>query len=123
MGFFSWKTSDTDRSIPNIHAKKRTFKVHVPIPKEFGGGCLVEENYDGYGRFDGQDIYILVAKWNAPEECEGQSDEWIRRKGIDLACYDKDNFSLKYPIKITERKMDYEDALPSKNCEYQGYFY
>lgn len=123
MGFFSWKTSDTDRSISNLYSSRGTFPVYVLIPKEFGGGHLVEKRYEGYGEFGGKDIFNLVAEWNAPEECKWKTDEWIRLKGIELYHGNDKKNDLKYPIKITEYKMNYEDALPSERCEYQGYFY
>lgn len=122
MGFFSWKCSDTERSISNRYSERGTFPVYVLIPEEFGGGYIKEENYEGYGIFGNRDIYALVAYWNCPEKCIG-NDDYDRNFGIDIACYDWQNMSLKYPIKITEQPMKYEDAKPSLNCEDQGYFY
>lgn len=122
MGFFSWKTSDTDRSISNQYSSRGTFPVYVLIPEEFGGGYIKEENYEGYGEFGSRDMYALVAQWNCPEKCVGD-DEVDRSVGIEIACYDEDNLSLKYPIKITEEPMKYEDAKASYNCPLQGYFY
>lgn len=62
MGFFSWKTSDTNRSISNIYSSKGSFPVYVLIPQEFGGGYIEERNYEGYGEFGGVDVYALVNK-------------------------------------------------------------
>lgn len=45
----------------------------------------------------------------------------LRWLGIIMACYDKDNFALKYPIKITTREMEYENASPSKRDPNQGW--
>lgn len=122
MGFFSWNTSDTNKSISNKYSIKGALPVYIPIPKEFGGGYIKENNYEGYGEFGGKDIYALVARWNKPELCCGNDDE-DREIGIRIACYDEDNAKLKYPIKITEYPCLYEDAEPSTNCEYQGFFY
>jgi hypothetical protein len=122
MGFFSWKTSDTNRSISNQYSSRGTFPVYVLIPQEFGGGYIKEENYEGYGVFGGKDIYTLVANWNCPEKCVGDDDK-DRDIGIDIACYDEENDKLKYPIKITEKPMKYEDAKSSDSCPDQGYFY
>ena len=122
MGFFSWKTSDTNKSISNVYSSRGSFRVFVLIPQEFGGGFIVEDSYEGYGRFGGEDIYALVAKWNCPEKCCGDVEK-DRIVGIDIACYDEDNAALKYPIKITEKLMRYEDASPSNGCEDQGFFY
>jgi hypothetical protein len=55
----------------------------------------------------------------------------IRNIGIDIACYDEDNASLPYPIKITSKKTGicYEELPPSKwdpeqgLCEYRSQRY
>lgn len=46
----------------------------------------------------------------------------IRSIGIDIACYDEDNASLPYPIKITSKKTGicYEELPPSKWDPEQG---
>ena len=116
MGFFSWMTCDTMRSIANRYSSRKTFPVYVLIPKEFGGGHLIESNYEGYGEFAGADIYSLVAYWN-----KGTTDRGV---GISIACYDEDNAKLKYPIKIAESPdAVYENEEPSVECPHQGYFY
>lgn len=47
--------------------------------------------------------------------------DWKRSIGIDIACYDEQNEKLPYPIKITTREMDYENARPSKSDPNQGW--
>lgn len=128
MGFFSWITSDTKKSISNTYSDRGTFPVYVLIPEEFGGGHIKEDCYEGYGVFGGKDVYELVAQWNKPEDCITDKDKEKQRNhnrsiGIDIACYDEDNASLDFPIKITEFPMKYEDAEISKSCPKQGYFY
>lgn len=128
MGQFSWKTSDTGQQVFCEDPKET---VYVPIPKEFqdliGTDCLAEPDYDGYGHFGGRDIYALVAIWNLGidkfKNPNGiiKTDEQIRPSGIDIACYDEDNFKLKYPIKITSCKMPYEKAEPSASDPDQGW--
>lgn len=121
MGFFSWKTSDTKKSIPNIYSGKEPVPVYVLSP--FGEKYnIYEDEYQGYGVFNGVDIYALVAKWNEPLSCIGDV-EHDRLIGINLACSNEKNSKLKYPIKIVEKLVDYENALPSESCPYQGYFY
>ena len=56
MGFFSWKTSDTKRSIPNAHASKETFTVFL---KDDKGNIWEEKAYDGYGKFNSKDYHEL----------------------------------------------------------------
>lgn len=131
MGFFSWKTSDTNRSISNIASIRGTFPVYVLIPKEFQkeyGTYIEEKNYEGYGVFGNEDMYSLVAKWNVPEQCKKDGklldNDDLRMIGIEIACYDEKNAKLKYPIKIVEDKnLKYEEVAPSKNAPDQGFFY
>ena len=61
MGFFSWITSDTKKSIANTHSRKKTFTVHMITEN---GMVFTEENYEGYGVFGGKDIYELIAEMN-----------------------------------------------------------
>ena len=46
MGFFSWKTQDTDRSIANNYSNKSVFSVTMTDNK---GNRWHEHNYEGYG--------------------------------------------------------------------------
>lgn len=61
--------------------------------------------------------------------CNNVSDKEMKEKygasfkreiGIDIAAYDEDNEKLKYPIKITDRIIPYEDVAPSKGDPDQG---
>ena len=61
MGFFSFKTTDTGRSISNRHSHKGTFPVVIVDNK---GNIYRENNYGGYGIFGGKDIFILTAEMN-----------------------------------------------------------
>lgn len=172
MGQFSWLDCKTNKQIVDDKMKD----VYLLIPKEFGGGHIVEHRYDGYGNFGRCDVYDLVATWNreilskkpnyffpaaikraqwisdmypwhsdysekidiqihnkpwyeayanlelteeeVAEQC-GAEWRWI---GIELACYDEDNFALPYPIKITyDEKAIYEHCPPSLSDPNQGW--
>ena len=79
MGFFSWKTSDTNRSIANQYSGRDTFVVHM-ITED--GRVFTEEEYEGYGVFGGTDIYELIAEMNGL--ClDGDTDQ-KRGAAIDL---------------------------------------
>ena len=88
MGFFSFKTMDTNRSIVNNYSELPTFKVVMTDDK---GQQWVERDYCGYGVFGGKDYYELVAEMNGykKEDFKGDSIwEGLRMKGIDIAFSD-----------------------------------
>ena len=60
------------------------------------------------------------------EKCRKDFDKYFdyRYIGIALACYDEDNETLPYPIKITYNpNAVYEDCIPSKSDPNQGWEY
>lgn len=63
MGFFSFITSDTNQSIPNIHSSRKTFPVYLVTPGP-SRQVFEEKEYDGYGVFGSKDIYLLIAELN-----------------------------------------------------------
>ena len=79
MGFFSWKTIDTDRSICNFYSGKDVFPVTMTDNK---GNRYHETCYEGYGVFGGKDYYELLAEMNG---YENDDPEAKRLHGINLA--------------------------------------
>jgi len=71
MGFFSWKTQDTKRSIANIYSNHYAVEVTMTDNK---GNKWLEKNYEGYGVFGGKDYYQLLAEMNKPKKCTGDLD-------------------------------------------------
>lgn len=114
MGFFSWKTQDTKKSIANRYSIKSTFTVYMLDDK---GNVWEEVDYDGYGKFGGKDYYELLAEMNGLE-----SD---RMKGIELASqYNWDSHKdIKYPNLVQNIGKWKYTPDPPKDCKYQGYFY
>lgn len=140
MGQFSWLDCKTGEQVLDDVPRK----VYVLVPKEFGGGHIEETCYNGYGDFGGNDIYELVVDWNKAHLDEYRKDktfegEWFQKMGsveeafekmekrvigISIACYDKDNARLAYPIKIThDPDAVYEDCKPSKSDPNQGWYF
>ena len=126
MGFFSWKTQDTDKSIANEYSNRKTFRVQMIDNK---GNIWTEDNYDGYGRFDGKDYYELLAEMNGFES-DKTGDEYTdeaRGEGISLA-FDGNGSGVAtegvyYPNLVEQAKgWRYEMGGPD-SCDYQGYFY
>jgi hypothetical protein len=126
MGFFSWKTQDTDKSIANQYSNRKTFRVQMIDNK---GNVWTEDDYEGYGRFGSKDYYELLAEMNGftSDKTGDEYTDEARGFGIDIAF--KDNGSgvategVYYPNLI--EKADgwvYEMGGPD-TCDYQGYFY
>lgn len=108
MGFFSWKTQDTNYSIPNQYSPRETFTVFMHDNK---GNVWEEKNYEGYGVFGGKDFYELLAEMNGLE-----SD---RDLGIDIAFSGKPYLS---PNLTETKNWNWIDIEP-ENCPDQGFFY
>ena len=126
MGFFSWNTQDTDKSIANEHSNRKTFRVQMIDNK---GNVWTESEYDGYGRFGGKDYYELLAEMNgfASDKTGDEYTDEARGFGITLAFEGNGSGvateGVYYPNLI--EKADgwvYEMGGPD-TCDYQGYFY
>ena len=129
MGFFSWKTMDTDKSIANQYSNRSTFPVDMIDDK---GNVYHEDNYEGYGVFGGKDYYVLLAEMNGlkPDESienlEKREDE-LRGRGINLSF--KDNPSgehtpdVLYPNLVESADGWSYDSRGPETCDDQGYFY
>ena len=146
MGQFSWLDCVTGEQILDGVCRKS----YLLIPKQFGGGHIKETCYDGYGEFNEIDIYDLLPEWNKdmiPEIIRrSENSNWIcsisetdkenlmafynnreincekRHLGIIMGCYDEDNMSLEYPIKIThDPNVAYEDCDYSPSDPHQGW--
>jgi hypothetical protein len=127
MGFFSWKTSDTQRSIPSSYSNRKKFPVHM-ITED--GQVFTENDYDGYGEFGGKDFYELLAELNG---------KVTREEGIDLSFNENpsgefngkfklpklvENLNTYVPRGDNEQWKNYFNLLPhSECCEFQGFFY
>lgn len=137
MGFFSWKTSDTKRTIPNRYSELPTFPVVMIDDK---GNQYVEEDYQGYGVFGGKDFYELVAQMNNGK-LSGVTDK-DRMLGIELLFNNNPGGSgkvalkngVKQPLLVEKSELNnllenrtieelFHYLSPPEPCDYQGYFY
>lgn len=107
MGFFSWKTQDTNRSISNTYSDYGTFTVYM---HDNIGNVWKESNYQGYGIFGGKDFYELLAHMNGLQ---------TRDEGITLFFGKKPFIS---PNLYENNNESWINHIP-QDCEYQGYFY
>ena len=130
MGFFSWKTQDTNESISNRYSNRETQRVYM---LDGDGHVWIEENYEGYGRFGGKDFYVLLAEMNGfkdeyplYEEYPEDYEEEARSYGIDLAVRNNDSGDhtegVKYPNLVSKEIGWVYDSRGAESCEYQGYF-
>ena len=126
MGFFSWKTMDTDKSIANSYSNRDVFRVEMMDNK---GNVWTEDNYDGYGVFGGKDHYELLAEMNGvTSDLKGEEyTDYMRSEGISIAF--KENGSgdhtkdVLYPNLVEMAKGWRYDPMGPESCEYQGFFF
>ncbi len=120
MGYFSWKTCDTDRSIANNDSDRETFEVHMIAPD---GRAFTEEDYGGFGVFGGKDFYDLLAELN------GLGTD---RSAAIALCFKNntsgdDTIGVIYPKLVENLAEDVEGQyanLPNPtSCGDQGFFY
>ncbi len=122
MGFFSWRTQDTDKSIANKWSTRDTFRVQMMDNK---GNVWTEDSYDGYGDFGGKDYYELLAEMNG---LTADNPDELRGKGIDLA-FSKGNGSgvgtegVLYPNLVEMADGWRYEPMGPDSCEDQGFFY
>lgn len=110
MGFFSWKTQDTGRSISNVHSSRGAFPVFMHDDK---GNTYSEFNYDGYGEFGGVDFYQLLAEMNGGK---------TREDGLDMAFDKNRKGKLRYPNLSEDPNWMWTNEEP-QTCRDQGFFY
>ncbi|NGZ66569.1 hypothetical protein G6Z92_06165 [Vibrio aestuarianus subsp. cardii] len=124
MGFFSWKTADSNESVANIHSGHENARRTVYLLQPNGAEPIAESRYNGYGVFGGVDAYAWLAKMNIDSEEVKKMDfvdDRLRMLGIELAFSGK---TIKYPIKLSfSKNAQYERLAASEQCEYQGFFY
>lgn len=117
MGFFSWKNSDTGKSIINRYHPRGPVKTYMLSPTE---DPIEEDNYEGYGVFGGKDAFNHWMDLNKPEHRDLSAK--AKRQLFFDKYYEEFRDGGKYPLKFTSKKMKYSEAKPSENADDQGYF-
>ena len=119
MGFFSWKTSDTNQSVGNRYQSAvPLFEVKMIDDK---GNEWYEKSYEGYGVFGGKNFYKLTCEMNEVGDQEDKENDENRSAGIELAFSKRKE---KLPKIVTaDCKTPWENLPESEECEYQGFFY
>lgn len=133
MGFFSWRTADTQESIANDYVSHPNTGKKVYLLQPNNMQPIESTGYEGYGVFGGVDAYAWLAKMNGHlfdvdvanqiADLDLYDDvESLRTLGINLAF--NEDIELDIPIKLSFNKdARYERLAASEMCEYQGFFY
>ena len=114
MGYFSWKTAVTKKSIPVNYDG-----IVVVLPDNSVKYGL----YDGYGNIldrdsdEEEDIFVLYGRFI--------NKNITRDECFDDGIYEKINSMIKIVESeyFEKYKPKYEDLPNSERCEYQGFFY
>jgi hypothetical protein len=109
MGFFSFITQDSKKSIANIHSSRPAFTVYMTDNR---GNMWKEDAYEGYGDFGGKDFYELVAEMNGLT---------TRGEGIELF-HNKNKTPFLSPNLTESPNLNWMNKKP-KTCPDQGFFY
>jgi len=128
MGFFSWNTSDTNRSIASSYSNRQTFGVTL---KDNNGNTWYEPNYEGYGVFGGVDIFEVIAIMNGwlKDDIDKFNNTYNHPRvwkatdlrDIGICIWEDEGTAL--PILVEDSTTEWADYLPLDMCEYQGFFY
>jgi len=117
MGFFSWKSAISKKSIPAGYDG-----IVVILPDN----SIKEGLYNGYGCVldidtedeEGEDIFVLYGRFINPEitrdDCFDKEETYNKIMKM-IKVVGADEYRLCKPI--------YEDLETSESCEYQGFFY
>jgi hypothetical protein len=119
MGFFSFKTTDTNQSVSNVHSERGALAVYLIDDQ---GNQHYEPNYQGYGLFGGVDIFILTAEMNGYlfDENEDPDTEYEKLRSLGIELFYEEPEAI-HP-NICEVPQEWVPAQ-LESCEFQGYFY
>lgn len=123
MGIFSWKTSDTNRSISisEIDSEHTTSISFMCAPD---GRIWEETEYEGYGEFDGKDVYELIAELNGKTTREEGLDLVFKNNpGGEFEGAARNGIVVPKFFQLKENCKNFDNFPHSRSCEHQGCFY
>ena len=106
MGFFSFKTADTQESIANEYSGKEVKPVYLLQPN--GLPAIKEPCYSGYGVFGGVDCNEWLAKFNLSQDASPELADFIDYGSY----YEDDNAYYVFGMPVTEEEI--RRFLPNK---------
>ena len=128
MGFFSWKTQDTNQTIWNRHSDFGTMRVRMT---DNSGNEWIEDNYNGYGVFGDKDFYVLMAEMNGFSEGEDEPFHDLRWVAITLSFNARSSWGPQLQERMKDREVLYPNLTEHRrkwvnerpeDCESQGFF-
>ena len=120
MGFFSWMTQDTKRSISNNYSVLRPFTVYMI---DDNGNQFREDNYNGYGEFGGKDFYQLVAEMNMVDPALHTRDVGISLEfSPEEVVGERKQAGVIFPTLVEKLNVGWLNSQPA-SCPDQGFFY
>lgn len=117
MGFFSWNTADTNKSIMNTNTGRAT----VCTVLWSDGERWEDVTTDGYGRFGGKDIYQVMADKNGLEGRAAALDVVFQNGNMDFTGAAAKGYIV--PKFVSDKTLKYEDVGFSPGARGQGFFY
>lgn len=120
MGFFSFITQDTNESIPNPHSGRELGTIYIHDDK---GNILEIGHYNGYGCFNGENFFLMIANMNRKRPVN-MFDDYAVEKAIERghSLYYKPRKDTKFPNITRSKDWVWRNEAPLE-CDDQGFFY
>lgn len=114
MGCFSWMFAD----INNRRPLRMGNKGYVLCPDNT---VIFEPNYDGYGEFDGRDVYELVVDWNREHLVSAITSPEIRASvlPVDIQLAKEAEKGDKYAERFTMKKIMSGEFAPYMKSDWK----
>lgn len=128
MGFSSFLTNDTQRSISNRYTSRGALPVVMCDNK---GNHWEEVAYEGYCSFGGMSYFVLLAYMNGAIdelilETEDNYPEFSKARGVGIRLYSEKAEGTLYPNLVESENFflgwTWINERP-EDCPEQGYFY